>query len=159
MKVRMTLRTKFMVSVIFLLFILVGLILFVIERREVKAIFEEQKEKGLLIAEKIAQMNLQPLLRWDAVGIEKSIEEQIDENLAYVVIYDGESRPLASNLFIKGYDEIFKHTSLSGAEKEGDYSFVSRKLQDTETGQMLRILEIETPIFPGVHPDDGDRLR
>lgn len=136
-----------MVSVIFLLFILLGLILFVIERREVKAIFEEQKEKGLLIAERIAQMNLQPLLRWDAVGIEKSIEEQIDENLVYVVIYDGESRPLASNLFIKEHDEIFKQTNLSGEEKEDDYFFASKKLHDTDTDQMLRILEIETPIF------------
>lgn len=147
MKIRMTLRTKFMVSVIFLLFILVGLILFVIERREVKAIFEEQKEKGFLIAEKIAQMNLQPLLRWDAAGIEKNIEEEIDENLVYVVIYDGESRPLASNVFIKEYDEIFKHTNLTGKEEEGDYYFVSKKLQDVDTDQMLRILEIETPIF------------
>ncbi len=141
-----------MVSVIFLLIILLGLILFVIERREVKAIFEEQKEKGFLIADKIAQMNLQSLLRWDAVGIEKSIEEQIDENLVYVVIYDGENRPLAANMFIREHDEIFRHSNLSGLEKKGDYIFAMKKLHDTDADQMVRILEIETPIFASGSP-------
>ncbi len=136
-----------MASVIFLLVILVGLILFVIERREVKAIFEEQKEKGVLIAEKIAQMNLQPLLYWDAVGIEKDIEEQIDEKLIYVVIYDRKSRPFASNSFIKEHDEIYKKTNLSGEEEEDSYFSASKKLEDRNTGRILRILEIETPIF------------
>jgi len=143
----MTLRTKFMASVIFLLIVLVGLILFVIERREVKAIFEQQKEKGLLIAEKIAQMNLQPLLYWDAVGIEKTLEEQIDDKLIYVVIYDRRNRPLAANSFVKEHTKFYEQSHLSGEEKEGDYIFASRKLQEVSTGRMLRILEIETPIF------------
>jgi len=147
MRIRMTLRTKFMASVILLLVILVGLILFVIERREVKAIFEEQKEKGLLIAEKIAQMNLQPLLYWDAVGIEKSIEEQIDDKLIYVVIYDRKSYRFASNSFIKEYEEIYEQTNLSGEEEKDSYFSASKKLVDKSTGKILRILEIESPIF------------
>ncbi|NOR21580.1 MAG: HAMP domain-containing histidine kinase, partial [Candidatus Aminicenantes bacterium] len=50
MKLRMSLQTRFMVWAIVLITVLLVSILLVIEQREVKAIFEEQKEKGVLIA-------------------------------------------------------------------------------------------------------------
>lgn len=144
---RMALRTRFMVSVIILLTFLVGSILFVIGKREVRAIFEEQKKKGVLIAEKIAQLNLQPFLLWDNTGVEENIEEQIDEKLVYVVIYDRKKRPFAANNFIKDYENIYQGSNLRGDENEGHYFFHSKKFKDKKSQQILRILEIETPIF------------
>ncbi len=146
MQVRMALRTKFMISVILLLSFLVGFILFVIGKREVKAIFEEEKKKGILIAEKIAQMNLQPFIHWDTTGVEESIEEQIDDKLIYVVIYDRKRRPFAANSHIKDYGDIYHQSNLSGEEEEA-YFFESKKFKDKEFQQMIRILEIETPIY------------
>ena len=147
MKVRMSLPTRFMISVIVLLICLVGLILLVIEKREVRAIFEEQKEKGMLIASSIAQLNLQPLLMWDKEGIEENIEEQIDQKLLYVVIYDRNNNPYAANQFIKDYDEIYQTSTLPGDKQEGSYSFVTKQFEDRRTQQVLRILEIEAPIY------------
>lgn len=143
----MSLRTRFMVSVIVLLTCLVGLVLFVIEKREVRAIFEEQKEKGKLIASNIAQLNLQPLLMWDKKGIEENIEEQIDQKLLYVVIYDRNNNPYAANELIKDYEEIYPKSRLTGDEPQGNFSFVSKKFDDRRSVQLIRILEIETPIF------------
>lgn len=147
MKLRMALGTRFMFSVIILLTFLVGFILFVIGRREVKAIFEEQKKKGILIAEKIAQMNLQPFIHWDTTGVEESIEGQIDEKLVYVVIYDRNMRPFAANSYIKDYEDIYSYSNLSGDEREDAYFHESKKIKEKESEQMLWILEIEKPIF------------
>ncbi len=143
----MALKTRFMVSVILLLIFLVGFLLFVIEKREVKTIFEEQKKKGILIAEKIAQTNLQPFIHWDTEGVEDNIEDQIDEKLIYVVIYDRKKRPFAANSYIRNYEEIYRQSNLDGEEKKEVYFFEAKKFKDKESQQMLRILELETPIF------------
>lgn len=147
MKMRMSLPTRFMISVIVLLICLVGLILFLIEKREVGAIFEEQKEKGMLIASNIAQLNLQPLLMWDKEGIEENIEEQIDQKLLYVVIYDRNNNSYAANQFIKDYHEIYQTSTLPADKQAGSYSFVTKQFEDRRTQQVMRILEIETPIY------------
>lgn len=147
MQLQMSIRTKFMISVVLLLIFLVGLILFVIERREERAIFEEQKKKGILIAENIAQLNLDPLLFWDVEGVEKNIEEQIDQKLIYVVIYDRYRKPFAANNFIKDYEKIYQYSNLDGEEERRSHFFESKKLEDRKSRQILRILEIETPIF------------
>lgn len=146
MQLRVSLWTRFMVSVIILLFFLVGLILLVIEKREVRAIFEEEKEKGILIAENIAQLNLQPFLHWDNDGVERNIEEQIDRKLIYIVIYDRNNRPFAASDFIKNYEKIYRSSNLKEEEPES-YFFESKNLEDKRSRQILRILEIETPIF------------
>ena len=71
----MSIRTRFILSVVFLLTSLVGMILLVIEKREVQTIFEEQKKKGVLIAENIIQENLEPFLFWDKEGVENNLNK------------------------------------------------------------------------------------
>lgn len=150
MKWRMSLTTKFMLSVIVLLGLLSALILFVIEKREVRAIIEEQEKIGIVIAQNIAGMNTTRLLNWDEEGIEESIEAEIDDKLIYVVIYDRFRSPLAATRFIRDYEEIHRF-SLLGQEVDENSFFSERKsLTDEESEQVLRILEIEVPIFiPG----------
>lgn len=143
----MSLRARFMISATVLLTCLVGMILLVIERREEKAIFEEQKEKGKLIASNIAQLNLQPLLLWDKEGIEENIEDQIDRKLLYVVIYDRSGQPYAASQNIKDNRTIFQTSRLTGEEKEGNYSFTTKDFEDPGSSQVIRVLEIESPIF------------
>jgi len=143
----MSIHTKFVVYVTILLTILVGSILLVIEKREVKAIFEESKNKGILIAKNIAYLNLEPLLFWDDKAIEKNIEEQIDQKLIYVVIYDRYNEPLVANNFIKDYEEIYYYSCLKGEVDESSYFFESKDIKNKEKNQIMRILEIEVPIF------------
>ncbi len=147
MQLRMSLQTRFMLSVIILLIVLVGLILFVIEQREVRAIFEEEKNKGVLIAKNIAYLNLEPFIFWDEEGVKKSIEEQIDQKLIYVVFYDRYNKPFVATDFIKDYDEIYRYSRLEGEVNERSYFFESKRLKDKKPERILRVLEIEVPIF------------
>lgn len=147
MQLRMSLQTRFMLSVIILLIVLVGLILFVIEQREVRAIFEEQKNKGVLIAKNIAYLNLEPFIFWDEEGVKKSIEEQIDQKLIYVVFYDRYNKPFVATDFIKDYEEIYRYSRLEGEVNERSYFFESKRLKDKKPERILRVLEIEVPIF------------
>jgi len=149
----MSLQTKFMLSVIVLLCTLAASILFVIEKREVKAIFEEQESVGKIIAENIANMNTTQLLNWDEEGIEESIEAELDEKLIYVVIYDRFRYPLAATRFIKEYEEIFNYSLLGQKVDENSFFSERRNLKTQDSGQILRILEIEIPIFVTGSPD------
>ncbi len=149
MQLSMSLRTRFMIYVVILLVVLVGSIIFVIEKREVNSIFEEQKNKGILTAKNIAQLNLDPFLFWDNEGVKESIEKQIDEKLIYVIFYDRNNRPFTSNDFIMDYEEIYNHSNLPEGVEGNTYFSEKKMLKNRESGQVLRILEIETPIFAG----------
>ncbi|TEU07616.1 MAG: sensor histidine kinase [Candidatus Aminicenantes bacterium] len=142
-----------MLSVIALLCVLASLILFVIEKREVKAIYEEQRNIGIVVAKNIANMIYSQLFVWDEEGIEESIEAEVDEKLIYIVIYDRFRSPLTATRFIKDYDEIYSF-SLLGQQVDKNSFFSERKrLEDQDSGQVLRILEVEVPIFVKGSPD------
>jgi signal transduction histidine kinase len=143
----MSLQTRFMVWAIVLLMVLVVSILLVIEQREVKAIFEEQKEKGVLIAKNIAYLNLPAFIQWDEEGVRENIEEQIDENLIYVVLYGRYNNLFVHTSFIEDYREIYLYSDLGEEVEEKDYIFERKKFEDKESAHILRILEIEVPIF------------
>lgn len=148
----MSLRTKFMLSVILLLILLMSLVLFVIEQREEEAIFEEQKSKGVLIARNIAQLNYTQFILWDKDGVKENIEGQIDENLVYAIFYDRNRQPFVANDFIVGYDDVYNISHFKGQAEASGYSFELRKLRDKKTEKVLRILEIEVPIITGGSP-------
>ncbi len=153
MKLRMSLQTKFMLSVIALLCVLASLILFVIEKREVKAIYEEQRNIGIVIAKNIANMIYSQLFVWDEEGIEESIEAEVDEKLIYIVIYDRFRSPLTATRFIKDYDEIYSFSLLGQQVDENSFFSERKRLEDQDSEQVLRILEVEVPIFVKGSPD------
>ncbi|NIO48208.1 MAG: HAMP domain-containing protein [Candidatus Aminicenantes bacterium] len=132
---------------IVLLMVLVVSILLLIEQREVKAIFEEQKEKGVLIAKNIAYLNLPAFIQWDEEGVRENIEEQIDENLIYVVFYGRYNNLFVHTSFIGYYKDIYLYSDLGEEIDEKSYLFERKRFEDKKTGQILRILEIEVPIF------------
>ncbi len=143
----MSLQTRFMFWAIVLLMVLVVSILLLIEQREVKAIFEEQKEKGVLIAKNIAYLNLPAFIQWDEEGVRENIEEQIDENLIYVVFYGRYNNLFVHTSFIGYYKDIYLYSDLGEEIDEKSYLFERKRFEDKKTGQILRILEIEVPIF------------
>jgi signal transduction histidine kinase len=146
-KLRMSLQTRFMVWVIVLLVVLAASILLVIEQREVKAIFEEQKEKGVLIAKNIAYLNLPAFIQWDEEGVRENIEEQIDKHLIYVAFYGRYNNLFAYTSFIENYKESYLYSDLGQDVGEKSYFFERKKFEDKKSAQILRILEIEVPIF------------
>ena len=134
-----------MLSISFLLVLLVGLILFVIEKREVNTIFEESKNKGVLTAQNIAYLNLSRLMFWDVNGIKENIEQQIGDKLIYIIFYDRNNKPLVANDFIKENDPIYCCSHLPAEAQPESYFFESKDIK--KDGRLLRILEIEIPVF------------
>lgn len=150
MRMNISLRTRLIFSMIFLLAAQAVFILYVIERREIKAINEEQKEKAVLLAQLIAQENLQAFVMWDVDGVKESIENRIDENLRYVIFYDLYNRTFVNNDFIADYEDIYQYSNLPLDVKEGDYAFQYTYVVDPEDPEheaKVRILEIEVPIY------------
>jgi signal transduction histidine kinase len=144
----MSLRTRFMIYVTALLVGLVVIVLFVVEEREVQAIFEEHKDRGILTAEYLVQLNLEPFLWGDNQNVEKDIDGRIGQNLIYVIFYDRNQKPFAANEFIKKYYSIYAESNLDLEAKKGDYFLETRAISAEENpGRLLRVMEIEVPIY------------
>lgn len=143
----MTLRVKFITAIAILLFILMASMLFLIEKREVRAIFEEQKDKGVLIAQNIAYLNLEPFMFWDVEGVEKNIQDKINKKLLYVAFFDQYSRPFACSDFAKKHEQIYKTSHLEGTVDEDTHYFQTKEIKYDNPNQLISVLEIEVPIF------------
>ncbi len=144
----MPLRTRFMIYVTALLGGLVVLVLFLVEHREVRAIFEAQKDRGILTAEYIAQFNQYLFIIGDSEGVKEDLEKRIDKNLIYVIFYDQNLKPFAANEFIKNYYSIYADSKLDPEAKKGDYFLEIKNIAvEEKLGRYLRIMEIEVPIY------------
>jgi signal transduction histidine kinase len=135
-----------MIAITFILIFLVGSILFLVERREVRTIFEESKIRGVLMAENIANLNLESLQYWDEKSIKANIDQKLDDTLIYIVIFDR-------------YQHLYVHTDLIGDDANIKVSqmpakvrkglSVSRRLDLNLASQSVPIIEIEIPVFAG----------
>jgi signal transduction histidine kinase len=134
-----------MIAITFILILLVGSILLVIEKREVKAIFEEAKSRGQLIAENIASVNLDLLKNWDAGGIKANVEKAIDKNLLYVVIYD---KFRIAYVFSDSVNDAESITCCSRLPEKVDAETSVIASRNFRQGNRNRpVIEIEIPVF------------
>lgn len=144
----MSLRTRFMMYVTALLVGLVVIVLFVVEEREVREIFEGYKDRGILTAEYLVQLNLEPFLWGDNQGVEEDIEGRIGQNLIYVIFYDRNRKPFAASKSIKRYYSIYADSNLDPEAKKGDYFLETRTISaEAKSGRNKRVMEIEVPIY------------
>lgn len=148
MRLFLTLQAKFILSVVFLLGLLITMILFVIEQRERKAIFDEQVSKGVLIAQNISQLNSRSLfIHGDREGVEQSLENQISRSLLYVVFFDRSRRLSVAKGYTKEFEQFFPLSHLDAEAVEEDYFYEQRQFPVPELGKAFRVLEIEIPVF------------
>jgi signal transduction histidine kinase len=143
-RLKISLYTRFIIAITFILIFLVGSILFLIERREVRTIFEESKSRGVLTARHIASLNLESLTFWDAVGIKNNIERKIDDSLIYVVIYDKFRSPYVVSDHIRDNEEIWRSRLPEKVSEE--MSAMGRRDLRLE-GKTVPIIEIEVPVY------------
>ncbi|MFA9453739.1 MAG: HAMP domain-containing histidine kinase, partial [Candidatus Aminicenantaceae bacterium] len=147
MAVYISLRTRLALWVIFLMLAQVALVLFVIQRQEVVAIEQEQREKGLVLANSIIQENIPLLVRFDYDALKENLDARIDDMLVYIIFYNRFNIPAAGNDYIVGFDDIYQFTNL-GAELTDREAVVRRhQLRDAEHNPLGDVLEIEVPIF------------
>lgn len=145
MALRLTLYQRFLTANLLLLVFLVGAILLVIDKRESDSAFEESRAQGILIAQNIANLNLEPLFFYDLEAIKKNIEERVNDSLLYVVFYDRFNAPLVRSDLVKTRDDIFCCSRLLPDAGPQSYAFTSRTLK--LDGRVVRLLEMELPIF------------
>lgn len=150
-RLKISLYTRFMIAITFILIFLVGSILFLIERREVRTIFEESKSRGVLTARYIANLNLESLTFWDAGGIKSNIEREIDDSLIYVVIYDKFRSPYVFSDLIRDKEDI-KCCSRLPENVSEEMSAAGRRDFRLD-GKTVPIIEIEVPVFAEGTPD------
>jgi signal transduction histidine kinase len=150
-RLKISVYTRFMIANTFILIFLVGSILFLIERREVRTIYEESKSRGILKAQYIASLNLESLTFWDAAGIKSNIEREIDDSLIYVVIYDKFRNPYVFTDLIRNNDEIKGRSRLPVRVSE-EMSAAGRR-EFRRGGETVPIIEIEVPVFAEGSPD------
>ena len=145
MTLKPTLYTRFLVWTMLLLVFLVGTIIFVIQRKEVRTIFEEARNRGILTAQYIANMNLRPLVLWDEETLLSNIEGQADDKLVYIVFYDREGKPRAANRLVAANDDITCCSGLAGEARPDGASIRTREVRIRN--RKLNVLEIELPVF------------
>ena len=153
---KISLYTRFMGAVAVLLVLLVVSILFVIEKSEVQTYYELSRNTGIVMAQHIVNLNLRLILFWDLETIKKNIDDLISEKVIYIIFYDRNNTPLAANDFIQKYESIFCCSRLSG-DITPDSAFTEAKTLKTGD-HLLRILEVEIPVFAEGSPSDGVRI-
>jgi signal transduction histidine kinase len=142
---RLSLSSRYLLSVALLLTVLVGAILFVIQKREVSIISEQSRNRGVLIARHIANLNLEPLMFRDEETIKKNIDAQVDEGLLYIMFFDRFNAPLVATESARGDEEVVSYSHLPAAVDENTVHFEPRTLPHGK--RKLHVLEVEIPVF------------
>ncbi|RFT16445.1 MAG: Sensor protein [Candidatus Saccharicenans subterraneus] len=136
----------FWTSVIILL-LMFG-VLYVIQTREVKAIYQEKRERGLVMVRYISEMNVRSLVLGDLESIDENISGLIREDLAYVIFYDADSKPVVVSESIADNAEVINQTSCAGEVSPGDVFYNTIRLNRGRSFQ--EVMEVEVPVFvPG----------
>ncbi len=145
MTLKPTLQMRFLVWTMLLLVVLVGIILFVIQGMEVRTIFLETRNRGILTAQYIANVNLRPLVLWDEETLRANIEGQADAKLVYIVLYDRDGKPRAANRLAAANEGIMCCSGLVGDTRPDSTSIRTREVRIGN--RTLSVLETELPIF------------
>lgn len=136
----------FWTSVIILL-LMFG-VLYVIQTREVKAIYQEKRERGLVMVRYISEMNFRSLVLGDLESIDENISGLIREDLAYIIFYDADSKPVVVSQSIADNAEVINQTSCAGEVSPGDVFYNTIRLERGRSFQ--EVMEVEVPVFiPG----------
>ncbi len=123
-------------------------VLYIIQEREIKSIYQEKKDRGLLMARYISEMNLRRLILWDLESIDENISGLIRDDLAYVIFYDGDGRPVVVSESVADNPEVINRTSCAGDVSPGEVFIKNFKV--ALRGSSLEVMEIEVPVFvPG----------
>ncbi len=145
MKLKLTLYTRILISTTIILVVLVSLIVLMIQRIEFQTIFRETRNRGILTAQYIANLNLRPLVLWDEDTLRRNVENQADNKLVYIVFYDRDGKPRAANELARELKDIYCCSHLQ-PDSRPDSSMIQTR--DIRIGSRRQsILEIELPIF------------
>jgi|GEM_PF-174943 signal transduction histidine kinase len=147
-KLSSSLFARFMFWTAALLTITVGMIIYFFQRQEVRNIDARSRREGVLLAQNIANLNLQALIWWDVETVRRNIASIHDPNILYIVFFDRYNNLLAATSSAEGREEI---TCCSRLPAEVDQNTVAYRPATFVIGsKAAKIMEIEIPVFaPG----------
>ena len=142
--IKVSLRTKLMVSIIILELLLMGSTIFIVERHMQEFILDEFTKRGLSLAKNLAAVNTNYLATYNYVNIEQSVARITKDNsLAYaiVLLFDGEVAAYSGSRNIE-------HRVLGGRINERALASKETLVQyDRLDSPGLDICDISVPIF------------
>ena len=148
MKLKISIYWRLVFWITLLVLLLVGAVLFVVQRREAAILSAEAEARAVLIAESLRDANYESLFRPDRDAIQDYVDGHASEDLPYIVFYDrfGGS-PVASPL-VRAREDIDPGSRIAEDAAPGDPPFSDEREIELQ-GQKIRVREIELPIFPG----------
>jgi signal transduction histidine kinase len=147
-KLKLSIYKRLIFWITLLVCILVGAVLFVVQRREVQTLFEQTRGRAVLIARYMAEINQQPLVRYDTGTIQANIDQQVNDELPYIIFYNRSGAPIVANELVRSQADVLGSSHFDEDVRPGAEFTASRRLRLQD--QWLRVLEVEIPIFlPG----------
>jgi len=144
-KLKISIYTRLVFWITLLVCLLFGAVLFVIQIREARILRDETEARALLQARYMADANLQNLLRQDWQAVQKYVDDHTVGDVVYIVVYDRDGQPAASNAGIRSHGELVSTSLLRDAMTPEESASEMKRLvlQD----EPVRVLEVEAPSF------------
>lgn len=152
MKLKISIYTRLVFWITFLLCVLFGAVLFVIQRMEARTLFEETRAQARMQADHMAEINWPRLSLSDRSAVQKYVDEHVNDGLPYIVFYDKAGQPFAANEFVRAYEDIYTVSHFDQNAMRGDSEFIRKRIRLGD--RWLRVLEVEIPIFA---PEGGSK--
>ncbi|HSA96368.1 MAG TPA: ATP-binding protein [Acidobacteriota bacterium] len=147
MRLKIPIYWRLVFWITLLVFVLVGAVLFVIQRREAALLSADAEARAVLIAESLRDANYRSLFLMDRDGIQEYVDSHVREDLPYIVFYDQDGRPYVSSPLLRARADIDLGSRIPQDAAPGDPPF-SEERRIVVQGQTIRVREIEIAIFP-----------
>jgi signal transduction histidine kinase len=152
MRLKISIYWRLVFWITLLVLLLVGAVLFVIQRREAAILSAEAEARALLIAENLRDANYDSLFRLDRDAIQDYVDGHSSEDLPYIVFYDKFGQSYVTSPLVRTHENIDPGSRIPEDAAPGDPLFSEERELDLQ-GRTVRVREIEIPIFP----ESGER--
>jgi signal transduction histidine kinase len=140
-KLKISIYTRLVFWITLLVLLLFGAVLFVIQIREARILQNETETRALLQARYMADANLQNLSHQDSVAVQNYVDEHSVGDLAYIIVYARDGKPVAWNTLIRSHAEIVSTSLLESALTPAESASVMKRLLLND--KPVRVLEVE----------------
>jgi len=147
MRLKISIYWRLVFWITLLVLLLVGAVLFVIQRREAAILSADAEARAVLIAENLGDANYDSLFRPDRDAIQDYVDGHASEELPYIVFYDRDGVMTVASPLVRAREDIDPGSRIPQDVAPGDPPFSEEREIELQ-GRKVRVREIEIPIFP-----------
>jgi len=138
------LQTRLILYSTLLITVLMGLVIFFVEKRQSEIIQDEAKKRGLAIAKNLAAVSTNALITYNYIVLEQNAEKMaLEEDIAYVIIHDKEKR-------IAAYSQHDEKQGMVLTDEVSQRAVMAKEplIQSTLSDEKdFQILDISIPLY------------